>query len=87
MCFYEKVIKVKAVQVVFRRLLPRLGYQSACWAIAHRLCCVVWKILHERARFIEKGSEPDAQTKKKRARMLVQAPAGSATTSQSPQHI
>ena len=25
-------------QVVFRRLLPRLGYQSAIWAIAHRLC-------------------------------------------------
>jgi len=60
-------------QVVFRRLLPRLGYQSAIWAIAHRLCRVVWKILHEGARFIEKGSQPDAQTKKKRARMLLQA--------------
>ncbi|MFZ2001537.1 MAG: transposase [Candidatus Sulfotelmatobacter sp.] len=34
-------------QVVFRRLLPRLGYQSAIWAVAHRLCRVVWKILHE----------------------------------------
>jgi transposase len=61
------------LQVVFRRLLPRLGYQSAIWAIAHRLCRVVWKILHEGVRFIEKGSEPDPQTKKKRARMLVQA--------------
>ena len=29
-------------QAVFRRLLPRLGYQSAIWAIAHRLCRVVW---------------------------------------------
>ena len=60
-------------QAAFRRLLPRLGYQSAIWAIAHRLCRVVWKILHEGVRFIEQGSEPDAQTKKKRARMLVQA--------------
>ena len=34
-------------QVVFRRLMPRLGYKSAIWAIAHRLCRVVWKILHE----------------------------------------
>src|SRR5215469_15835416 len=34
-------------QVVFRRLLPRLGYKSAIWAVAHRLCRVVWKILHE----------------------------------------
>jgi transposase len=33
-------------QTAFRRLLPRLDYQSAIWAIAHRLCRVVWKILH-----------------------------------------
>ncbi len=60
-------------QAVFRRLLPRLGYQSAIWAIAHRLCRVVWKILHEGVRFIEQGSQPDAHTTKKRARILVQA--------------
>jgi hypothetical protein len=46
-------------QAVFRRMLPRLGYQSAIWAIARRLCRVVWKILHEGVRFIEQGSEPD----------------------------
>ena len=40
-------------QAVFRRLLPRLGYKSAIWAIADRLCRVVWKILHEGVRFIE----------------------------------
>ena len=47
-------------QAVFRRLLPRLGYKSAVWAIAHRLCRLVWKILHEGIRYIEQGigSEP-----------------------------
>jgi transposase len=60
-------------QVVFRRLLPRLGYQSAIWAVAHRLCRVVWKILHERVRFIEYGIEPDPQAKKRHARRLAQA--------------
>jgi transposase len=60
-------------QAVFRRLLPRLGYQSAIWAIAHRLCRVVWKILHEGVRFIEQGCEPDPRTKKKRAQMLARA--------------
>jgi hypothetical protein len=60
-------------QALFRRLLPRLGYKSAIWAIAHQLCRVVWNISHEGARFIEKGREPDAQAKKKRTRMLVQA--------------
>ena len=49
-------------QAVFRRLLPRLGYQSAVWAIAHRICRVVWKILHEGVDYIEQGvgAEPKA---------------------------
>jgi hypothetical protein len=58
---------------VFRRLLPRLGYQSAIWAVAHRLCRMVRKILHEEVRFIEQGVEPDPKPKKKRAQMLARA--------------
>jgi hypothetical protein len=58
---------------VFRRLLPRLGYQSAIWAVAHRLCRMVRKILHEGVRFIEQGVEPDPKAKKKRAQMLARA--------------
>ena len=60
-------------QAVFRRLLPRLGYQSAVWAVAHRLCRVVWKILHDGVRFIEQGREVDPREKKKRAQMLARA--------------
>ena len=57
-------------QAMFRRLLPRLGYQATIWAIAHRLCRVVWKILHERVQFIEQGSEPNPRLRNKRVRML-----------------
>ena len=48
-------------QAVFR-LLPRLGYQSAVWAVAHRVCRVAWKILHEGVDYIEKGvgAQPQA---------------------------
>ena len=60
-------------QAVFRRLLPRLGYQSAIWAIAHRLCRVIWKILHEGVRFIEQGAESDPKVREKRARILARA--------------
>jgi transposase len=60
-------------QAVFRRLLPRLGYQSAIWAIAHRLCRVVWKILPEGVRFIEQGSQADPKVRKQRARILARA--------------
>jgi hypothetical protein len=50
-------VKVKGsiFEIVFRRLLPRLGYQQAIWAIAHRLCRLIWKILHQGARYDERG--------------------------------
>lgn len=60
-------------QAVFRRLLPRLGYKSAIWAIAHRLCRVIWKILHEGMRFIEQGTESDPKVREHRARNLARA--------------
>ena len=60
-------------QAVFRRLLPRLGYKSAIWAIAHRLCRVIWKILHEGVRYIEQGSESDPKVRERRARNLARA--------------
>lgn len=57
-------------QTVFRRLLPRLGYQSAIWAIAHRLCRLVWKILHEGVHYIEQGFGLEPQVLMNRARYL-----------------
>src|SRR5271157_5045886 len=60
-------------QAVFRRLLPRLGYKSAIWAIANRLCRVVWKILHEGVRFIEQGTQSDPKVRKQRAQILARA--------------
>jgi hypothetical protein len=41
------------LESVFKRLVVRLGYVKAAWAIAHRLCRIVWNILHKGARFIE----------------------------------
>jgi len=43
------------LQGLFRRLIVRLGYVKAVWAIAHRLCRIIWNVLHEGARFIEHG--------------------------------
>jgi transposase len=57
-------------QAVFRRLLPRLGYQSAVWAIAHRLCRIVWKILHQGVRYIEQGTQAEPKLLLHRARYL-----------------
>ncbi len=42
-------------QLVYRRLVPRLGHAQTIWAIAHRLCRLIWKILHEGIRYEERG--------------------------------
>ncbi len=52
---------------------PRLGYKGAIWAIAHRLCRLVWKILHDGISYIEQGSETTPQAKTRRARKLAKA--------------
>ncbi len=50
-------VKVKGsiFEIVFRRLPPRLGFKQAIWAIAHRLCRLIWKILHQNVRYDERG--------------------------------
>jgi transposase len=58
------------LQATFRRLLPRLGYKQAIWAIANRLCRLVWVILHRQVRFIEPVAELDANLRQRRARRL-----------------
>lgn len=60
-------------QVVFRRLLPRLGYAQAVWAVAHRLCRVVWRILHDKVRYVEQGVNRDPKARANRARTLARA--------------
>jgi transposase len=59
------------LQVVFNRLCPRLGYAKAVWAIAHRLCRLIWKVLHDGVRYIEQGPAIDAITLKRRRQRLV----------------
>jgi transposase len=58
-------------QILFRRLLPRLGYKAAVWAVAHRICRLVWKILHDGVDYIEKGIAPNPKTKQQCARKLL----------------
>ncbi len=60
-------------QIVFRRWLPKLGYPAAVWAIAHKLGRLVWKILHDRVRYIERGPESDPSVQRRRAHKMVQA--------------
>jgi len=42
-------------ELVYRRLVPRLGHYQAIGAIAHRLCRLIWKILRQRIVYEERG--------------------------------
>jgi transposase len=60
-------------QSLFRRLLPKLGFNKAIWAVAHRLARLVWMILHEGVTYTEKGAETDPRSRKYRAKKLLKA--------------
>jgi transposase len=40
---------------LYRRWVPRLGHLQAIGAIAHRLCRLIWKLLHEGVPYEERG--------------------------------
>src|SRR5206468_6960817 len=56
--------------IVYRRLVPRLGPAQAIGAITHRLCRLIWKILHQRVRYEERGPAVSVEAKKIRTRKM-----------------
>jgi transposase len=56
---------------LYHRLLSRLGHKKAIWAVAHRLCRLTWKILHQGVAYIEYGNRPNPQAVRKRAAKLL----------------
>ena len=58
-------------EVVYRRLLPRLGHAQAIGAIAHRLCRLIWKILHQRITYEERGPAVTQHRMQRRAAKMI----------------
>jgi transposase len=69
----QSAVKVKGsiFEVTFHRLLPRLGYKQAIWAVAHRLCRLLWLILHKGVRYEERGPAVSAKSKRVRAARMI----------------
>jgi len=55
----------------YRRLVPRLGHAKAIWAVAHKLCRIIWKILHDGATYRERGRGPDPKAIHRRVSKMV----------------
>jgi transposase len=58
-------------QLVYRRLVPRLGHAQAIGAIAHRLCRLIWKILHQGVSYEERGPAVSQHRAQRRAAKMI----------------
>ncbi len=58
-------------ELVYRRLVVRLGHAQAIGAIAHRLCRLVWKILHDGVVYEERGPAVTKQRAQRRAAKMI----------------
>jgi transposase len=69
----QSAVKVKGsvFELTFRRLFPRLGYKQAIWAISHKLCQLLWLILHKGVRYEERGPAVSAKSKRTRAARMI----------------
>jgi transposase len=47
--------KGSVFELLYRRFIVRLGHAQAIGAIAHRLCRLIWKILHDGVAYEERG--------------------------------
>jgi transposase len=58
-------------QLVYRRLVVRLGHAQAIGAIAHRLCRLIWKILHAGVTYEERGPAVTKHRAQRRAAKMI----------------
>jgi transposase len=64
-------MKGSIFQIVYRRLVPRMGHNQAISAIAHRICRLIWILLHRQVCYEERGPAVIERSKRNRtARMI-----------------
>ena len=58
-------------EVVYRRLVPRLGHGQTIRAITHRLCRLIWIILHQGVSYEERGPAVSQKSKRRRTSRMI----------------
>jgi transposase len=66
-------VKGSIFELTYRSMVRRMGHNKAIWAIAHRLCSLIWKILHEGVRYEERGPAVSAKSQKIRTAKMMRA--------------
>src|SRR6202171_17237 len=58
-------------EIVYRRLLPRLGHNKTIGAIAHRICRLIWMILNKGVRYEERGPAVSENSRRVRTSRMI----------------
>jgi len=58
-------------EIVYRRFVLRLGHNKTIGAIAHRLCQLIWIILHKGVRYEERGPAVSEKSKRLRTSRMI----------------
>ena len=56
---------------LYHRWVPRMGHNCALWAVAHKMVRVIWTILHQHLRYLEKGYVANPRAARQRAARLL----------------
>jgi transposase len=64
-------LKGSIFALLYRRYVTRLGHNQTIGIIAHRLCRLVWKILHQDIRYQERGPAVSKKSKQNRAARMI----------------
>jgi transposase len=63
--------KGSVFEIAYRRSVPRLGHNQAIGVIAHRLCRLIWLILHQGVRYEERGPAVTKRSKQLRTWKMI----------------
>ena len=64
-------LKGSIFEILYRRYVPRLGHNQTIGVIAHKLCRLVWKILHQGVRYEERGPAVSKVSKQRRRERMI----------------
>lgn len=58
-------------EIIYRRLVSRLGHKQTIGAIAHRLCRLIWIILHRAVPYEERATSVNAKARRQRTNRMI----------------
>jgi transposase len=66
-------VKGSIFEIYYHRYVAHLGHHKTIGLIAHRLCRLVWRILHQGVRYEERGPEINQRSQRNRTARMIRA--------------